>query len=93
MVAYAMTGPDARTAQLFVNLADNTKLDAQGFAPIGRVTSGMEVLDQLYSAYGEESGGGMRTGKQDRLFGEGNPWLDHDFPKLDKLVRAVLVPK
>ncbi|MDQ6809706.1 MAG: peptidylprolyl isomerase [Verrucomicrobiota bacterium] len=55
-----MTGPDARTTQLFINLGDHSKLDAQGFAPIGRVVEGMEVVDKLYSGYGEETGGGMR---------------------------------
>ncbi len=86
-----MTGPNARTTQLFINLADNRKLDAQGFAPIGRVVSGMETVDQLFSGYGDEAGGGMRGGKQDKIFGEGNAGLDRDFPKLDQLVRATLV--
>lgn len=91
-VAYAMTGPNARTTQLFINLADNTKLDGQGFAPIGKVVSGMQVVDQLYAGYGEDAGGGMRGGKQDKIFAEGNAALDRDFPQLDKIVRAVLVP-
>jgi cyclophilin family peptidyl-prolyl cis-trans isomerase len=89
-VAYAMTGPDARTTQLFINLADNAKLDAQGFAPIGKVVSGMDVVDRLYSGYGEAAGGGMRGGKQEKLFTEGNRWLDREFPMLDKLLRASL---
>ncbi len=90
-VAYAMTGPNARTTQLFVSLADNSKLDAQGFAPIGRVVSGMEVVDRLYASYGEDAGGGMRGGKQDKIFAEGNAGLDRDFPKLDKLIRATVM--
>jgi cyclophilin family peptidyl-prolyl cis-trans isomerase len=89
-VSYAMTGPNARTTQLFINLADNSRLDAQGFAPIGQVVEGMEVVEKLYSGYSETSGGGMRGGKQARLFEEGNVWLDRDFPKLDKLIRAVV---
>jgi cyclophilin family peptidyl-prolyl cis-trans isomerase len=90
LVSYAMTGPNARTTQLFINLADNSRLDAQGFAPIGQVVEGMEVVDKLYSGYGETSDGGMRAGKQAKLFEEGNAWLDRDFPKLDKLLRAVI---
>ena len=90
IVAYAMTGRNARTTQLFINLADNTKLDAQGFAPIGRVISGMETVDQLYSGYGEDAGGGMRGGKQDKIFSEGNAGLDRNFPQLDKIIRAVV---
>ena len=91
-VAYAMTGPNERTTQLFINLADNAKLDAQGFAPIGRVISGMDVVDQLYAGYGEDAGGGMRGGKQDKIFAEGNAGLDRDFPKLDKILRTEILP-
>jgi cyclophilin family peptidyl-prolyl cis-trans isomerase len=89
-VSYAMTGPDARTTQLFINLSDNSRLDREGFAPIGRVIEGMEIVDQLYSGYGEDAGGGMRGGKQDKLFAEGNRYLDREFPKLDKIVKAVI---
>ncbi len=90
-VSYAMTGPNTRTTQLFINLVDNSRLDAQGFAPIAQIVEGMDVVDKLYSRYGETSGGGMRAGKQDRLFEEGNAWLDRDFPKLDKLIKASIV--
>lgn len=89
-VSFAMTGPNTRATQLYINLADNSRLDSQGFAPIGQVVEGMEVVDRLYSGYGEASGGGMRGGKQDKLFEEGNAWLDREFPKLDKLVRATV---
>jgi homoserine O-acetyltransferase len=85
-----MTGPDARTTQLFINLSDNSRLDREGFAPIGRVIEGMEIVDQLYSGYGEDAGGGMRGGKQDKLFAEGDRYLDREFPKLDKIVKAVI---
>jgi cyclophilin family peptidyl-prolyl cis-trans isomerase len=87
-VAYAMTGPDTRTTQLYINLGDNLRLDSQGFVPIGRVTSGMEVVDRLYSGYGETAGGGMRGGNQGKIFEGGNAYLDSAFPRLDKLMRA-----
>jgi homoserine O-acetyltransferase/O-succinyltransferase len=89
-IAYAMTGPGKRTTQLYINLVDNRQLDAQGFAPIGRVSSGMEVVDSLYSGYGENSGGGMRAGRQAPLFEGGNQWLDGQYPKLDKLLAATV---
>lgn len=88
MIAYAMTGPNTRTTQLFISLVDNSRIDAQGFAPIGRVVSGMEVVDQLYGGYGETAGGGMRAGRQERMMNEGNQHLDRDFPKLDWIRRA-----
>ena len=89
-IAYAMTGPDTRTTQLYINLADNTHLDAQGFAPLGRVIEGMDVVDRLYAGYDEGAGGGMRGGKQGMIFSQGNAHLDRDFPMLTRLVRAVV---
>jgi cyclophilin family peptidyl-prolyl cis-trans isomerase len=86
--AYAMTGPDARTTQIYINTSDQLQQDAQGFAPFGKVVEGMDVVDQLYSAYGERSGSGMRAGRQGKLFEEGNAYLDREFPMLDKLIRA-----
>ena len=87
-IAYAMTGPGTRSTQLYINLADNPRLDGQGFAPIGRVASGMDVVDRLYAGYGEQSGGGMRGGRQGKLLAGGNAWLDTEFPKLDRLLRV-----
>lgn len=93
-IGFAMpTNSNSRTTQLYINLVDNVRNDSAGFALLGKVVEGMDVVDHLYSGYGESSGGGIRAGKQERLFTEGNAWLDHDFPKLDKLVRAtVFVP-
>jgi hypothetical protein len=51
----------------------------------------MDVVDSLYSGYGENSGGGMRAGRQDKLFEEGNRYLDREFPLLDRLIRARIV--
>ena len=87
-VGYAMTGPHARTTQLYINLIDNSRLDAEGFAPIGQVVEGMEAVDRLYAGYGESAGGGMRGGKQAKIFAGGNAYLDREFPKLDRLLRA-----
>jgi cyclophilin family peptidyl-prolyl cis-trans isomerase len=90
--AFAMTGPNQRNTQIYINLVDNKQLDAQGFSPIGRVVEGMDVVDQIYSEYGEDSGGGLRLGKQQKMLEEGNKHLDAQFPKLDKLVRATVIP-
>lgn len=90
-VAYAMTGPNTRTTQLFINLSDNSRLDRDGFAPIGNVVEGMEVVDQLYAGYGEDPGGGMRGGRQGKIFAGGNAYLDGEFPRLDTLIRATVV--
>ena len=89
-IAFAMTGPNTRTTQPYINLVDNTHLDEQGFAPLGQVIEGMEVVDRLYAGYDESAGGGMRGGKQGKIFAEGNTHLDEAFPKLTKLDRATL---
>jgi homoserine O-acetyltransferase len=89
--AYAMTGPDARTTQIYINTSDQLQQDAQGFAPFGKVGEGMEVVDNLYSGYAERSGSGMRAGSQGKLFEEGNAFLDRAFPLLDKLIRARII--
>jgi cyclophilin family peptidyl-prolyl cis-trans isomerase len=86
--AFAMTGPDARTTQIYINTGDQSRLDGMGFAPFGEAVKGMDVVDSLYAGYGESSGGGMRAGHQGKLFEEGNAYLDRDFPLLDKLIRA-----
>jgi peptidyl-prolyl cis-trans isomerase A (cyclophilin A) len=91
-VAFAFAVPNGRTSQIYIALGDlSAQNDAQGFAPVGRVVSGMEVADALYSGYGENSGGGIRAGKQQPLFDGGNPYMDREFPKLDRIVQARIV--
>lgn len=81
-IAFASSGEDTRTTQLFVNLRDNSRLDALGFAPIGRVVEGMDVVDQLYAGYGEGAPRGAGP-SQERIVREGNAYLEEEFPKLD----------
>jgi cyclophilin family peptidyl-prolyl cis-trans isomerase len=92
-VAFSNTGPDTRSTQVYINLGDNTARNdiEAGFAPFGQVVEGMDVVQKLYGGYGEHSGGGMRAGHQDPMFEGGNAWLDREYPKLDKLIRATKV--
>lgn len=88
-IAYAFAVPNGRTTQIFVNLGDNSAtLDAQGFAPFGRVIEGMDAVDALNAEYGEAAGGGIRGGKQEPLFAGGNRYLAREFPRLDFIRRA-----
>ena len=87
-IAFAFTDPGTRATQVYINLVDNSRLDSTGFAPFGEIVSGMEVVDALYSGYGEDSGGGLRRGDQSRIVAEGNTYLDREYPGLDRLVRA-----
>ena len=92
-MAYAMTGPDTRTTQIYINYGDNSRLDEQGFAPLGEVIHGMDIVDQLYAQYDENAGGGMRGGQQGPLLEGGNVYLDREFPNLDRLMSAQIVQK
>lgn len=87
-IAFAFTDPGTRATQVYINLVDNVRLDSTGFAPFGEVVSGMDVVDALYSGYGENSGGGLRRGDQSRIVVEGNTYLDREYPDLDRLLRA-----
>lgn len=90
-VAFAWAVPNGRSTQVFINLRDNSDtLDAQGFAPFARVIAGMEAADALYAGYGEESGGGIRGGRQEPLFEFGNTYLLRHYPRLDYIRRAIL---
>ena len=92
MVAFAFAEPNARTTQVYIALKDlSDPQDAQGFAPFGRVVDGMDVADALNSEYGESSGSGIRAGKQQPLFDGGNAYLDREFPRLDRLLHAVVM--
>jgi homoserine O-acetyltransferase len=91
-LAYAFAVKNGRTTQVFINLRDNSEThDREPFVPFGEVVAGMDVVDSLYSGYGESSGGGIRAGKQGPLFERGNAYLDENFPLLDHIVRATLV--
>jgi peptidyl-prolyl cis-trans isomerase A (cyclophilin A) len=89
-VSYAMAGPNTRTTQLFINYGDNSNLDSSGFSPFGQVTSGMDVVDSLYSDYGEGAPGG-RGPDQGRMQAEGNNYLTDSFPMLDFINSATIV--
>src|SRR5205809_4760189 len=47
-VTFASAGPNTRTTQLFINLADNVRLDGLGFSPIGQVAEGLGIVESLY---------------------------------------------
>jgi peptidyl-prolyl cis-trans isomerase A (cyclophilin A) len=90
-LTFATAGPNTRTTQLFINLADNPRLDGMGFAPFGQVTEGMSVVDNLYADYGEGAPGGSGP-NQDEIQKQGKPYLDKNFPNLDFVKTTTLTP-
>jgi peptidyl-prolyl cis-trans isomerase A (cyclophilin A) len=91
MITFATAGPNTRTTQVFINFADNSMLDGQGFAPFGKVETGMNVVDALYAGYGEGAPRGAGP-DQTRLQMEGNAYLAKDFPRMDYVKKATITP-
>ncbi|HLK55724.1 MAG TPA: peptidylprolyl isomerase [Chthonomonadaceae bacterium] len=86
-LTYAKSGaPNSRSTQLFINLADNDRLDSMGFSAFGKVSKGMDVVDKLYGGYGEQL-----TQLQGEIAQEGNKFLEENFPKLDAIKKATIV--
>src|SRR5579864_3411027 len=85
-VTFAQTSArNSRSTQLFINYGDNSRLNADRFAPFGEVTKGMEVVDKIYSGYGEQPDQGAITA-------QGKAYLDKAFPRLDRILTATIVP-
>lgn len=90
-ITFATAGPNTRTTQVFINFGDNAGLDGQGFSPFGKIVSGMEVVDALFSGYGE--GAPRGDGPDQGLVQQrGNAYLEKSFPKLDFIRTATIEP-
>ncbi len=86
MVTFAKSGaPNSRSTQFFINFGDNSRLDGLGFAPFGKVVEGMNIVDSLYSGYGEGSN------NQPAITEQGKAYFQN-FPLLDKIVTAAIAP-
>jgi cyclophilin family peptidyl-prolyl cis-trans isomerase len=81
----ALSQPDSRTTHLFINFSDNARLGSLGFAPVGTVIKGMENVDRIYAGDGENP-------DQTEIEEQGNAYLQKQFPKLDYIITARLLP-
>ena len=86
MLTFAKTSlPNSRSTQLYINFGDNASLDPQGFAPIGSVVEGMDIVDKIYAGYGERP-------EQDKITDEGDAYIMKNFPMIDKIKMAKILP-
>jgi len=89
-IAFGSGGPDTRVSQVFINKTDNPHLDtlgnSKGFPPIGKIISGMDVVNSFFSGYGDE----IAYHHQDSIYLKGNLYLQTKFPQLDSIIRAYI---
>jgi peptidyl-prolyl cis-trans isomerase A (cyclophilin A) len=88
-VSFATAGPDTRSTQFFINLRDNPAFDRQNSVPFGEVTSRMDVVDALYSGYGDGAPRGQGP-DQSLIRARGNAYLTREFPKLDYVKKVTV---
>lgn len=84
-LTFATAGPNTRTTQLFINLANNPRLDSMGFSPFGEVVEGMDVVDRINKEYGERP-------NQALIQTQGQAYLSKSFPNLDTIKTAKILP-
>jgi peptidyl-prolyl cis-trans isomerase A (cyclophilin A) len=91
-LSFARGGKDSRDFVLFINLSDNHRLDTitfnnvKGFPAFGHVTTGMTIVDQLYSGYGDD------TMNDENLFADRKRFLE-TYPQLDLIKKAYILKK
>lgn len=91
VVSFARSGPRTRSYTLFINVADNQRLDSTvqqgvvGYPPIGVVSADLPVVDGFYSAY--ELPGGI----QDSIRILGNEYLRRTWPQMDSIIGTRVV--
>jgi peptidyl-prolyl cis-trans isomerase A (cyclophilin A) len=91
-ITFAMGGPNTRSTQFFINFGDNTRLDGMGFSPFGKVVEGMDVVDKINGEYGDMPQQGGRGPNPEFIARQGNAYLKKDFPNLDYIKSATIVP-
>ncbi|AQS93887.1 peptidylprolyl isomerase [Polaribacter sp. BM10] len=91
-IAFARSGVETRTNQIFINLKKNARLDTieysgvKGFPVIAKVIAGKENVLKFYDGYGDKLG--RQQGKINKL---GNAFLKEKYPKVDYILKAYFI--
>lgn len=93
-ISFARSGKETRDNDLFINLQNNSpRLDTissggvKGYPVLGRITKGMEVVDALYSGYGDT------VFEKYRLLFSNKKAFITAYPMLDSLIQIKLIKK
>lgn len=90
-VSFARAGKETRGNDLFINLKDNVRLDTvspegvRGYPVLGKITTGMDVVESFYSEYGNKT-----MDVYDSLSANRAKYLQL-FPKLDSIKKAYIL--
>lgn len=91
-ISFARSGKDSRDHNLFFNIVSNTpRLDTifynnvKGFPVIGKITTGIAVIDSLYNGYDDTV-----FSKYNTLLSNKKTFLEN-FPKLDSIIRVSII--
>lgn len=91
-LCFSRGAPNTRKTSIFINLRNNLTYDTlnaagvKGFVPFAKITSGMEVVRQFFSGYGNET---MKFA--DSVYFKGNAYLQKKFPELDMIREAKIL--
>ena len=85
-ICFAIDGPNTRTSQVFINFANNSRLDTNNFAPFGKVVSGMEVAEAVFNPTPGDRGG-IDQAQYEEL---GNAWIREKYPGVNFITKAYI---
>jgi len=90
-LSFARSIAETRSADLYINLGDNSRLDTlnynqvKGFPAFGKVINGMDIVSQIYSGYEAESASKLT------LFYSDRKKYFEEFPKLDVIQKVYFI--
>lgn len=91
-LCFSRGAPNTRKTSVFINLRNNLTYDTltaagvKGFVPFAKIISGMDIVRQFFSEYGNDT---MKAA--DTIYFKGNAWMQKRFPGLDMIKEAKIL--